>query len=359
MTDIQPASAPTSRRAASTQRTAQPARTAFRLLVRLPHSRCFASPDAILRVAELAEELGFWGVTAEDHLLMSRHPCDQAEGLEGRNVYETLATLAFVAARTRRIKLVTGVLVVPYRHPVLLAKETATVDALSNGRLVLGVGVGALRRRMTAENVNLSSNADIASREFDALGVQGDRGPVADEYLDALRQLWTTDPAVFEGDHVRYAGMDMYPRPVQAHVPIWVGGRSEKALRRAARNDGWFPSQCSVAVMRDGRARIASFATEAGRRPPLEYGPSNQACVLPSRDMARAEMERLYGYYFTSPEGLWGQTITGDPADAIARLQEYRAVGATFADLRFLPISLESILDQMRLVAAEVMPLLG
>lgn len=331
---------------------------AFRLTVRLPHSRCFASPDAILRVAELAEELGFWGVTAEDHLILPRHPCNQAEGVEGRTVYETLATLAFVAARTTRVRLITGVLVVPYRHPVLLAKETATVDALSGGRLVLGVGVGALRRRMAADNVNLTSNADIATREFDALGVTGDRGPVADEYLAALRELWTSDPAAFDGEHVRFAGLDMYPRPVQALIPIWVGGRSDKALRRAARNDGWFPSQCSVEVMRSGIERIAAFASDVGASGPVDFGPSNQACILPDGARAREEMARLYGYYFTTPEGLWGQTVTGDPAAAIARLREFRAAGATFADLRFLPLSLGSILDQMRLVAAEVMPAL-
>jgi alkanesulfonate monooxygenase SsuD/methylene tetrahydromethanopterin reductase-like flavin-dependent oxidoreductase (luciferase family) len=332
---------------------------AFRLTVRLPHSRCFAAPDAILRVAELAEELGYWGVTAEDHLVMARHPCDEAEGREGRTVYETLATLAFVAARTTRVKLVTGVLVVPYRHPVLLAKETATLDALSGGRLVLGVGVGALRRRLSAENVNLSSNADIASREFDALGVRGDRGPIADEYLDALETLWTSDPAEYQGEHVRFSGIDMYPRPRQAHIPIWVGGRSEKALRRAARHDGWFPSQCSVEMMGAGRGRIVAFAAEQGGPTPLEFGPSNQACILPSGAAARSEMERLYGYYFTSAEGLWGQTVTGDADAAVRRLQEYQSVGATFADLRFLPISLESILEQMRFVAAEVMPALA
>jgi len=165
--------------------------------------------------------------------------------------------------------------------------------------------------------------------------------------------------ASFEGDHVRFTGLDMYPRPVQRHIPILVGGRSEKALRRAARHDGWFPSQCSVEVMRTGRERIAAFVAEDGRTVPVEYGPSNQACVLSDGATARAEMERLYGYYFTSAEGLWGQTVTGDPAAAITRLRRYRDVGATFADLRFLPISLESILDQMRLVAAEVMPALA
>jgi alkanesulfonate monooxygenase SsuD/methylene tetrahydromethanopterin reductase-like flavin-dependent oxidoreductase (luciferase family) len=212
---------------------------------------------------------------------------------------------------------------------------------------------------MSAENVNLSSNADIATREFDALGVHGDRGPIADEYLAAMRALWSEDPAGFEGDHVRFSNLDMFPRPAQSHIPIWVGGRSEKALRRAARHDGWFPSQGSVEVMRDGRERIAVFAAEGKHPAPPEVGPSNQACILPSDSTARAEMERLYGYYFTSAEGLWGQTITGGPDAAIRRLREYRAVGATFADLRFLPISLDSILEQMRLVAHEVMPALA
>jgi alkanesulfonate monooxygenase SsuD/methylene tetrahydromethanopterin reductase-like flavin-dependent oxidoreductase (luciferase family) len=334
--------------------------TDLRLTVRLPHSRCFATPDAILQVAELADELGFWGITAEDHFLLPRQPCGDADvdSVAGRTIYETLATLAFVASRTTRVKLITGVLVLPYRHPVLLAKETATLDALSGGRLILGVGVGALRRRMSAENVNLSTNADIASREFDALGVHGDRGPLADEYLESLRVLWTSDPAAYEGEHVRFRDLDMYPRPVGGDIPIWVGGRSDKALRRAAANDGWFPSQCSVDFLRSGRDRIAGFAAEAGRSTPADFGPSNQACVLDSDDAAREAMERLYGYYFTSPEGLWGQTITGSPTTVTTRLQEYAAAGATFVDLRFLPISLPSVLDQMRRVAAEVLPAL-
>jgi alkanesulfonate monooxygenase SsuD/methylene tetrahydromethanopterin reductase-like flavin-dependent oxidoreductase (luciferase family) len=253
------------------------------------------------------------------------------------------------------------VVVVPYRHPVLMAKETATLDVLSGGRLILGVGVGALRRRMTAENVNLTSNADIATREFDALGVHGDRGPLADEYLDALDTLWTTDPAAHDGPHVSFSGLDMYPRPVAGRIPIWVGGRSEKALRRAARHAGWFPSQCSVDVMRAGREKILAWAAED--RPDggasvdrFDFGPSNQACILPDDATARAEMERLYGYYFTSTEALHGQTITGAPEQAITRLREYQAVGATFVDLRFLPISVDSILEQMRLVGREVLP---
>ncbi|HXG39498.1 MAG TPA: TIGR03619 family F420-dependent LLM class oxidoreductase [Candidatus Limnocylindrales bacterium] len=331
----------------------------LRLTVRLPHSRCFASRDAIIRVAEAAEELGYWGVTVEDHFLLPRQPCATADPVDGRTVFEALATLAFVAARTERLKLITGVLVVPMRHPIMLAKETATLDALSGGRLVLGIGVGALRRRTTAENVNLVSNARIATREFDALAIHGDRGPLTDEYLAAVRELWQADPASFDGRHVSFSGLDLYPRPVQARIPIWVGGRSDKALRRAARNDGWFPSQCSAEFLASGRRSIERYAREDGTAPPSEFGPSNAACVLPSESAARDAMERLYGYYFTTREALWSQTITGSPETVARRLAEYRAAGATFADLRFLPISIESILEQMRLVAERVVPALA
>jgi probable F420-dependent oxidoreductase len=328
----------------------------YRVAIRLPHSRCFAGRDAILRVAELADELGFWGVSVEDHFLLPRHGCD--DPADGRTVFESLTTLAFVAARTERVRLITGVVVVPYRHPILLAKETAAVDALSGGRLILGIGVGALRRRVTAENVNLASNAQIATREFDALGVHGDRGPIADEYLEALRVLWTEDPASYDGRHLRFRDLDLYPRPAQRRIPIWAGGRSDKALRRAARHDGWFPSQCSVDYLRSGRERVLAHAAADGREESFDFGPSNQACVLPSDADAREQMERLYGYYFTSSEALLAATITGSPESVAARIRDYRDAGATFVDLRLLPISVDSILDQMRLVAREVVPAL-
>lgn len=328
----------------------------LRISIRLPHSRCFASPDSIMRVAELAEELGFWGVTAEDHFTLPPHGCATPDPFGGRAIYETFTTLAWVAARTSRLRLVTGVVVVPARHPVQLAKETASLDALSGGRLVLGVGVGALRRRLSAENVNLATSAQLATREFDALGIHGDRGPLTDEYLEALIELWTADPASFHGQYVTFDGLDLYPRPAQGRVPIWVGGRSDKALRRAARHDGWFPSQCSTEHLRAGRARVLELAAADGIPAPADFGPSNALCLLPDDAAARETMERLYGYYFTSAEGLHAATLTGSPETVARRIREYLAVGATFLDLRPLPISVESVLDQLRLLAAEVVP---
>jgi alkanesulfonate monooxygenase SsuD/methylene tetrahydromethanopterin reductase-like flavin-dependent oxidoreductase (luciferase family) len=337
----------------------EPSDGALRISIRLPHSRCFASPTAILRVAELAEELGFWGVTVEDHFLLPRHPCAAPDPADGRSVYESLTTLAFVAARTTRVKLITGVVVVPYRHPILLAKETATIDALSGGRLILGVGVGALRRRMSAEQVNLSSSAEIATREFDALGVHGDRGRLADEYLAALVQLWSSDPASFEGRHVAFESLDLYPRPTQARIPIWIGGRSDKALRRAARHAGWFPSQCSADYLVAGRERVIAYAAEDGMGPPTDFGPSNAACVMADDGTARETMERLYGYYFTTREAMLAATFTGSPDTIAARMRDYRAAGATFLDLRLLPHSTDAVLDQLRLIAGEVLPAIG
>lgn len=331
----------------------------LRISIRLPHSRCLASPDAIVRVAELAEELGFWGVSVEDHYLLPRHPCARPDAAEGRTIYESLTTLAFVAARTSRIRLITGVVVLPYRHPIALAKEAATIDALSGGRLILGAGVGALRQRLSAENVNLSSSATLATREFDALQVHGHRGRLADEYLEAIVALWTEDPAVYRGEHVSFEGLDLYPRPTQDRIPIWIGGRSEAALRRAARHDGWFPSQCTVDYLRTGRERVMAFAAEAGSPPPADFGASNAACVLPDDAVAHEAMERLYSYYFTSREALLAATFTGGPERVAARIRAYREAGATFLDLRLLPISLESILDQLRLIAREVVPAVG
>jgi probable F420-dependent oxidoreductase len=142
--------------------------------------------------------------------------------------------MAFVAAKTTRLRLVTSVMIVPYRNPVLTAKALATIDVLSKGRVTLGVGVGWMREEFEA----------LGAPEFDR------RGAVTDEYLRIFRTLWTESPASFSGRFYRFEALRCQPQPVQKpHPPIWVGGHSKAALRRAARlGDGWHPVGANAAV---------------------------------------------------------------------------------------------------------------
>ena len=174
--------------------------------------------------------------------------------------HELLTATAFIAAKTSRIRLVLAVLVVPHRPAVLAAKMLSTIDVLSEGRLVIGIGAGWLKA------------------EFDAVVTTpfAERGAVTDEYLEAFRALWTQEHARFDGRYTKFADLIFLPRPVQQpHPPIWVGGESGPSLRRAARfGDAWYPIGSNNRHLLDtlprlaaGIARLRRLTAEAGRDP--------------------------------------------------------------------------------------------
>ena len=179
--------------------------------------------------------------------------------------HELLTATAFIAAKTSRIRLVLAVLVVPHRPAVLAAKMLSTIDVLSEGRLVIGIGAGWLKA------------------EFDAVVTTpfAERGAVTDEYLEAFRALWTEEHAQFDGRYTKFADLIFLPRPVQQpHPPIWVGGESGPSLRRAARfGDAWYPIGSNNRHLLDtlprlaaGIARLRRLTAEAGRDPADDVG---------------------------------------------------------------------------------------
>src|SRR5438128_8632735 len=174
--------------------------------------------------------------------------------------HEQLAEVAFLAAKTRTLRLVTSVMVVPHRPAVLTAKILSTIDVLSGGRLTLGIGAGWMREEFEA----------IGAPDFDA------RGTVTDEYVRAFVELWTNDAPKFDGKHVRFSNIGFEPKPVQKpHPPIWVGGESGPALRRTARiGDAWYPIGTnpqnpidSLTRYKVQMARLRKMVAEAGRDP--------------------------------------------------------------------------------------------
>lgn len=199
-----------------------------------------ASVDDLAGIARLADELGYDHLTCAEHIAV---PVGASEG-RGLTYWDPLSTLAFLAAHTRQIRLTTSVLVLGYHHPLEIAKRFGTLDRLSGGRLVLGVGVGSL------------------VEEFDLLGADFiDRGPRADDALAALRASLSTTRPSYHGDFYRFDEVAVEPCAVQAHVPIWVGGRTLRSLRRAVRlGDGWMPFGLNVAELSAMLGRVEAPA---------------------------------------------------------------------------------------------------
>lgn len=197
----------------------------------------FSEPEAAGEFAAAAERAGFESLWTIEHVVVpsgyqSTYPYDPSgrmPGGESMDIADPLMWLSFVAARTSRIRLATGILILPQRNPVVLAKELATLDRMSGGRVELGIGVGWLEE------------------EFDAIGVPFEgRGRRTDDYVAAMRALWAEESATYQGEFVDFTDCIMRPRPLRGTVPIHVGGHSEAAARRAGRlGDGFFPGKGS------------------------------------------------------------------------------------------------------------------
>ena len=214
----------------------------------------FTHPAKAVEMAQAAEAAGFESLWTVEHVVVPSEyasaypysPTGKMPGGEDSPIPDPLIWLTYVAAATTTINLATGILILPQRNPVVLAKELATLDHMSGGRLRLGIGVGWLEE------------------EFDAIGVSfADRGRRNDEYVGAMRALWTQDKASFHGDHVNFDNCISRPRPINGTVPIHVGGDTDIAARRAGRlGDGFFPAKGTHEEL----ARVFDIVRDTARR---------------------------------------------------------------------------------------------
>jgi probable F420-dependent oxidoreductase len=214
-------------------------------------------PDYAATLGRLAEQNGIESIWTVEHVVVPAgyeseypySPSGRMPGPEESPIPDPLIWLTYLAAVTSTIRLATGVLILPQRNPVVLAKEVATLDVLSKGRMILGIGVGWLEE------------------EFDCIGVPfAERAARTDEYVAALRELWTADEPTFSGRFTNFDKAKSYPKPVQGQVPIVVGGHTKAAARRAGRlGDGFFPARATpeeLAVLLD---EMRKAAADAGR----------------------------------------------------------------------------------------------
>ena len=195
-----------------------------------------ASIEDLAQIAEAADRLGYHHLTCSEHIAL---PAAE-QHRRGARYWDPLATFGYLAARTRRIRLATNVLVLGYHHPLEIAKRYGTLDKVSNGRLILGVGVGSLKE------------------EFELIGAPfDDRGRRGDDALRALRASLSDPEPAYHGEFYSFSGMVVDPCAVQEHVPIWIGGRTLRSLRRAVTlADGWAPFNISLAQARGWLSRF-------------------------------------------------------------------------------------------------------
>jgi len=209
-----------------------------------------ASEDALARWAGLAETVGYHFMMLGDHVTIT----PDVQGRYPAPFYDPFTTLAWLAGLTRRVELGFTVIVLPYRHPLETARMAATLDRISGGRLIFGIGVGWARQ------------------EFEVLGLPFEkRGAMTDDYIGALKAAWTQDVASYQGRFVSFKEIYTAPRPLQRpHPPIWVGGSSEAALRRTVlHGNAWHPIRSRIAFLRDeGMPKLRAIAEKEGRPVP-------------------------------------------------------------------------------------------
>ena len=257
-------------------------------------------------------------------------------------VLEPITAMAAVAARTRRLKFGPSVLVAPFRPPVLAARELATLDYLSGGRVLPAFGVGVEQER-----------------EFDGVGVPfRERDRRTDEAIRIMRRLWEADDVTFPGEFWRLQGITVRPKPVQHPLPLWIGGASELAMRRAGRlGDGWIPSFITPERFRIGVERTQAFAAEAGRAVPDDhFGTLVYFHLAGDPAAARAAAAPFIPRGRVDDGALLACSAFGPPELVLERLEQYVRGGGSKFVLRPM-CEPARMLEQIARLAAEVVPL--
>ena len=245
--------------------------------------------QGVIDLAVCCEDLGFDSVWASEHVFNVSYVYDR---IGDKPYYEPLTVLTYVAAKTSTIGLGTSVLVLPYHNPIRLAKVAATLDVLSGGRMMLGVGVG------------------VIEEELEAMGSPfAERGAITDETIAIMKELWTNEDPSYLGKYHSFSGMKFTPKPVQKpHIPIIIGGTSKAAIRRAARSGAaWHPTALSPEVLAQGMEYLKEQAVTAGRDP-------SEVEVSVSAAIGSTHNHNRY-------------SLGEDPEEVLERAQKYQEMG--------------------------------
>ena len=294
---------------------------------RLPNADYLGFPattQAIVETACKAEELGFDALFVNDHVIVD----DSARSEPWRNVYDPLMVLSYVAAKTSSIRLGTSVLIMPYRNPIVTAKMVATLDQMSAGRAIAGVGAG------------------WGEAEYDALGVPyRERGARTNEYLRLWKECWKPGPTTFHGRFHSFDEMHVNPKPLQQpHPPIWIGGSSQASLRRAARfAEVWQPTPTALPDLISNQSYLRDISAEMEREAPR------------TRMSFRVNFSNITGSSSSNGNRPTGQ---GTAEQVASDLQRYRQeAGLEEFQMNFNGCgSLQQLLDSMDVLVQDVIP---
>lgn len=312
----------------------------------------YADIGEAVELAIVAERLGYDSVWGNDHVSTQRYVRDEFSSPP--RYFDPLTYLAFVAARTTRVRLGTGVMVLPFRHPVVAAKQLATLDHASGGRLTIGVGIGAYRE------------------EFESMwpdrGMH--RGDFARECIESFRRLWTERRASYSGQYLSFNDVESFPKPLQDPLPLLSGGNAPGTRERAATIcDGWLPACLTVEEVADGLADIRRIAERNGRELPDGFDVAPQVGVAIGRNHEEAVAAFESSHLFTHTRSLSTSTLKGRQGGIVERnligtvdeiserIAEYRDVGVTtMSALIFAYDDYQQTIEAMEEFAACVIP---
>jgi len=299
-----------------------------------------AGPEQLRAIAQRAEDLGYDHVWVSDHIILPKkvdsfYPY-AADGVAtfrpDEPYFEPLAALNFIAGCTSRIRLGTHVLIIPYRNPVLTAKILSSLDVLSDGRVILGAGVGWMEE------------------EFQAMGLDTykERGAVTDEYLQLYKELWTNENPSFDGKYYQISGSGFEPKPAQKpHPPIWIGGHTGPAIRRAAKyGDGWMPIGLRPPAILDPEelggkiAQLRRLTVEAGRSENAVDLTFSTSVVFNDSDVGSREM------------------MQGLPEQIAADIRQYQDLGVSNFIIGLQGNTVPELQENMERFSREVMTLI-
>jgi len=310
----------------------------------IPHRGPLAKPALIKALAEKGEELGYAYLTISDHIVVprnldSKYPYSETgefPGSRSGESMEMMTLMAFVAAVTSKAGIVSSVMVLPHRRPLVAAKQLATIDVLSEGRLVIGTGTGWMRE------------------EFEAVGMAPfeRRGDVSNEYIRIFKECWSSDSPTFHGEFADFDELGFEPKPVQKpNPPFWIGGESAPALRRVvALGDCWYP------VGSNPSQPLDSLALYKARRDEL-YRLAEKA----GRDPATIDLAYSAPWHVEQPVMVDGRRrfLTGAPADIAADLTALRDLGVRHVFMNWAARSMERTVERLTGFMTETRPLIG
>jgi probable F420-dependent oxidoreductase len=334
--------------------------------IRLPVTGPLSGREAIASVARAADQMGFHTVWVHDHITWGREQDSEHISSGSREAvdaalerpdyaplfHEALVSMSYVAGLTERVRIGVAVLCVPWRHPVVVAKQLATLDVLSNGRLTIGLGVGAPR---------FTHNQD-----FEVLGVpRDDKYRRTAEYLRVMQTVWTEERPSFEGEYISFPPTDLNPKPLQKpYPPLWLGGRGANAVELAADFAvGWIPGGL-LPEEYPGRIRSLKRRAADRGRGEVDYTVAMEvrACVASSSDKARQISLKTAAVgvgafaIYDDLDQVFATSLIGSPGEIRSRVEQYAEAGVRHFELKFVYHTIDHLLEQMEIWRDRVLP---